>query len=153
MSNFKNDIMAAIEHKEDDYYISALYIEEPESHDNLPDIPNTFLGRLIAVRPDVNEALDHLNYEYDSGFGCRECHCIWLWTGRFVYTIHEYDGSTYIQVTPRHPAMIHYEKAEERDYFECRLTQEEYNDLMLARKRDADVARFVRHGGADNAKV
>lgn len=49
------------------------------------------------------DALPHLSYKYDSGFGGQECHNVWAWTDTRVLFIHEYDGSTHVLSVPRGP--------------------------------------------------
>lgn len=46
---------------------------------------------------------DKFNYEYDAGYGSRDCHDIVIYTTDTIYFIHEYDGSTNIYWLPRNP--------------------------------------------------
>jgi hypothetical protein len=51
----------------------------------------------------ASEALDLLDYDFDSGFGGRECHAFYAWTASRIIFLHEYDGSTSVCWIPRHP--------------------------------------------------
>ncbi len=53
-----------------------------------------------------DEAREHLDYEYDTGYGAPDCHNIVAWTASRVLTIHEYDGSTSVKSTPRNPTTL-----------------------------------------------
>jgi hypothetical protein len=99
MANFKQDILAVI--KEDP--IQAVVISafrEGWGESKTRFIPGNNLAGQIIQLPEALEALD---YEYESGFGCQDCHSIYLYSADWVYYIHEYDGATGIVYLPRNP--------------------------------------------------
>ena len=44
-----------------------------------------------------------LDYDYDSGFGGKDCHAIYAWTANWVIFVRCYDGATSVSAVPRHP--------------------------------------------------
>ena len=50
-----------------------------------------------------DEAAPLLDYEFDSGFGCVECHAVYAWTASLVLFVTNYDGHTYVNFIPRNP--------------------------------------------------
>lgn len=49
------------------------------------------------------DGLALLDADYDNGYGGADCFPFYAWNANFVYSIHEYDGSTSLQRVPRHP--------------------------------------------------
>lgn len=71
-------------------------------HDDTPwDAP-----KVEPVLVSRTEGLLKLNYEYNNGFGCPDCHPFYAWTPSWVFFIHEYDGATGIRKIPRNPQAI-----------------------------------------------
>ena len=54
----------------------------------------------------VEEALELLNYDYDTNFGAPSCHAIYVWTGKRIIWITQYDGSTSLDSAPRNPTDV-----------------------------------------------
>ena len=52
------------------------------------------------------EAQPLLHYDYDEGFGLRDCHAVYAWTASRVLFILEYDGATQICSAPRNPVAV-----------------------------------------------
>lgn len=50
-----------------------------------------------------SEARNLLNYNYDDGFGGKDCHPIVAWTENAVIISGCYDGATWVQAVPRNP--------------------------------------------------
>lgn len=50
-----------------------------------------------------DEVKAQLDYEYDAGYGCEDCHALWIWTPTRVLFICCYDGSTWVSGVPRNP--------------------------------------------------
>lgn len=44
-----------------------------------------------------------LDYDTDTSYGRLYCHRVTVWTPKFVYFVHEYDGSHYIDYIKRNP--------------------------------------------------
>ncbi|MHA2427436.1 MAG: hypothetical protein ACXADB_05365 [Candidatus Hermodarchaeia archaeon] len=53
-----------------------------------------------------DEARPLLDYHYDKGYGCEDCHAIYAWTTNRIIVVHEYDGSTGVYWIPRNPVNI-----------------------------------------------
>ena len=49
------------------------------------------------------DAIPHLEYEFDSGYGEPGCQAIYVWTETKVMFVSQYDGSTAIEWVPRNP--------------------------------------------------
>jgi hypothetical protein len=95
MANFLEDIIEIA----DDEPIEAIIIG-PKGiyYKNTPDL-NEIEGKLLTFE----EAKPFLDYEYDDGLGCADCHAIYAWTPSRVLFIHEYDGATSVASVPRNP--------------------------------------------------
>lgn len=63
------------------------------------EIAENFLNRLL----EWDEAKALLDYEYDGGYGCEDCHPITAWTHARVIFSCCYDGSTWVAWLPIHP--------------------------------------------------
>ena len=50
-----------------------------------------------------DEAVPHISYEFDDGYGSAGCHAIIAWTASRVISVSEYDGSTCPFWMPRNP--------------------------------------------------
>lgn len=66
------------------------------------DIPNYDKQPKYQIL-SLDEATPWLNYEYDNGFGAPGCNAIYAWTPTKVIFISQYDGSTDVEIIPRHP--------------------------------------------------
>lgn len=71
--------------------------------------------RVLNVLP-VDQALQKLDVNFDSGFGGADCFPIYAWTASRVYFIQEYDGATSLGWVPRHPIAIKPEFSGETRY-------------------------------------
>lgn len=69
--------------------------------DELDDEGKSKVPRFVVL--PWAEAREWLDYEFDDGFGGADCHPIYAWTATRVMMIGEYDGSTRLEVVPRHP--------------------------------------------------
>lgn len=101
--SFKDDILAqtggekieAIVISCDEYNLDSEY---PESN-----------RRFIATKPHHGNLhtwdflAEFLDYDYDSGYGGRDCHGIVAWTKNRIIFVHEYDGATSVRWLPRNP--------------------------------------------------
>lgn len=54
------------------------------------------------------EAVPHLQSEFDDGYGTQECPSFTLWTATRVLSLHEYDGATWVASICRNPEPITY---------------------------------------------
>ena len=63
-----------------------------------PRIPRLFRGRKIE------EALNILDFEFDSGYGGEEGYSLYAWTKSKVIIKGTYDGSEWYGVVPRNPS-------------------------------------------------
>ena len=50
------------------------------------------------------EAEKYLDYEFDAGYGCVDCHAIYVWTPTVILFVSRYDGATEMNAIPRNPA-------------------------------------------------
>lgn len=75
-------------------------IEEDGAYGIQP--PWQTVSRLVAPlsHPLVQAAMDLV---FDDGFGTQEVPSFVLWTDANVFSIHEYDGSSFLISVPRHP--------------------------------------------------
>lgn len=103
MSNFKEDILEAVGHE----IIEKIIIGELQHYSDDQNAKNRNIN--FDVPTDWKEVIDYLNYEYENGWGTRECHPIYIYTNTYIYFIREYDGSTAIHRIPRNPINVHVE--------------------------------------------
>lgn len=68
---------------------------------DLYELP-TYIDKVLSAE----QAKPILDYEYDSGFGCADCHPFFAWTRSKVIFVHEYDGATTVVWVPRNPREI-----------------------------------------------
>jgi hypothetical protein len=61
--------------------------------------PNLPKGKLLTPA----QAKPWLDIEFDTGYGSPKCPAMYAWTGRHVYFIVQYDGSTTLYRIPRDP--------------------------------------------------
>ena len=100
--NFLKDIQDTLENQtvEAVQFLTLLndrgWFDDPEPE---PRNKGIILGKLYAWE----EAKPLLDYEYNAGYGGMDCHGIYIWTPQSVLIIHEYDGSTWPELIPRHP--------------------------------------------------
>ncbi len=52
------------------------------------------------------EARPRLDYEFDDGYGAPGCQAVYVWTGKQVLFVSNYDGSTCMMGVPRHPIAV-----------------------------------------------
>ncbi len=106
MANFKADIIdAVIDGKETESDIQGVLIKSQLGYyDKYRDRRNAGIVRGKLYLWD--EIKNKLDYEYYAGFGSMDCHDIELWTPKYVYYIHEYDGSTSVVSVNRNPIAI-----------------------------------------------
>lgn len=71
---------------------------EPDQHDIPVELQNKVLN--------WDEVREHLNYAYDTSYGCADCPPIHAWTKLRVLFVGHYDGSTWVQAIPRNPMDI-----------------------------------------------
>ena len=108
MANFWNDIC---EHAKDlNEPIEAVEITSLiESYyswwvDSTMDKRDMAVENVLNIPLSPDQAREYLNYEYDVGFGSRDCHNIYAWTKSYVLYVHGYDGSTSITYVKRNPS-------------------------------------------------
>ena len=104
MANFLDDILKALGSELPDVEaISILGPIQSAAHYCGGDLRNADLAHLYAETLTWAEAIPHLDYPYDPGFGSMDCHDILIWTKDSIFYVHEYDGSTSLQSFPRNP--------------------------------------------------
>ena len=101
MANFLKDLQEVFEEEIPEYVeIRALITRDWDDEKDPRDTPVIpYLDKVIPWET----AAPLFDYEYDSGYGSRDCHNIYVWTKNFVFYIHEYDGSTQVRAVPRNP--------------------------------------------------
>lgn len=102
MNNFKDDIMSEVRNELDtaivfidDNITNPCYDDEPD----INDVPEEMIGKFYKLK-DIIHLFD---YEYDTGFGLRDCQDIIIWTDTKIIYVYEYDGSTSLQTIYRFP--------------------------------------------------
>lgn len=110
MSNFKADILEAIGDEKilllvitenlDKIYTKQTTYTGPKFEDDPRSVSPEYLNKQLTWE----QAAPLLDYEYNSGYGSMDCHNIYFWTAQSVGYIHEYDGSTSVELIPRNPS-------------------------------------------------
>lgn len=59
-------------------------------------------GKLLTWQ----EAAPWLDYTFNDGFGCPNCHAVYAWTINYIVAIYQYDGSTGWYTIPRNPTAV-----------------------------------------------
>lgn len=99
-ANFKEDIIEAV--GEGWRNSEIIVVDNPDDYydDGKPkDFPKDSLGKLFKLK----DVIHYFDYEYNRGFGGRECQNVLIYTEKEVFYVHEYDGSTSLVIIPRHP--------------------------------------------------
>ncbi len=102
MRNFLKDIQDTLENQTVEAVQFITLLDDVGWFKNATSDPrnnNIILGKLYTWE----EAKPLLDYEYNAGYGGMDCHGIYIWTPQSVLIIHEYDGSTWPELIPRHP--------------------------------------------------
>lgn len=103
MANFLNDIIQALGSELPDVEAISILGPLPKGYGGFLDPRDESLEDLYDKPLTWAEAIPHLDYHYNSGFGTMDCHNILIWTKASIFYVHEYDGSTSLQSVPRNP--------------------------------------------------
>lgn len=104
-SNFLDDILEALGSELPDVEAISILgpLQSAASYTSDGDPRNAGLSDLYAEPLTWAEAIPHLDYPYNPGFGTMDCHDILIWTKDSIFYVHEYDGSTSLRSVPRNP--------------------------------------------------
>ena len=102
LRNFKADILEELEGEQIECVVflqtlANIRRDKSEKRDNAD------LIRTLRQPIPWEVAQSWLDYSYDPGFGCMDCHDIVIYTPTRIFCIHEYDGSTSLQYVMRNP--------------------------------------------------
>lgn len=98
MVNLKKSIEEAAEANKDRLISAVIGMDDRAEY----SAPERDADTVRQVEPWA-EASKKIDYEYSNGYGGADCHAVVAWGERFVYYVHEYDGSTGISCVPRNP--------------------------------------------------
>ena len=101
MLNFKCDILEEV--GQDNIEAVIILAGAIDSWSDTPD-PRDISVELCGIPLTWDQAAPLLDYSYDAGFGCMDCHNILVYTSTYVIYVHEYDGSTELRSIPRNPS-------------------------------------------------
>lgn len=65
-----------------------------------PPVPQDKRGRVLSI-DEARPLMDR--WSFNGGFGAPDCYAVRIWTNQRVLWVTQYDGSTRLDSTPRHP--------------------------------------------------
>lgn len=102
--NFKQDIISELQlNSETPEQVIACVITGNIEYYRWKEDPRNVSKELLNVAMPWEDFSKLMDYEYDSGYGCQDCHNFYVWTADYLYFVEEYDGSTTVVSVPRNP--------------------------------------------------
>ena len=102
MANFLEDIVAKL----GDETIEKIVVGKFKYYDYKEGFPldeKSFPKKYYNKLLDWELVKDFLDYDYDAGFGGKDCHPIYAWTPTRILFVCRYDGATWVDSIPRNP--------------------------------------------------